>query len=579
MAPFLLRLEIMTQTSSRPTTTGWVPVAASHDAEPRHVVQGKLLGQEMAIWRADDGYVNIWENRCLHRGVRLSIGINTGSELVCQYHGWRYANRNAGCTYIPAHPADAPPRTICNRTYPVLEAHGLIWTHFAAQEPALPVLPADGRVLRAVFVTAPAALIEAALPAATLNGLTFADGIFTDGSDSLHLFVQPLDAGLSALRGVLSGPSATAPDALQVLRRLDTALTAFAREIEAQALAAPTPAPIAPVYGRVSAELAEMPELADGPAKLRVTIAAKTMVANGICALELAPLRGHLPAAQAGAHIDVALPNGLVRQYSLVNAPAETDRYVIGVKRATPSEGGSVAIHDTLQVGDLLAISEPRNNFTLRRDAAHTLFIAGGIGATPLLSMAAALSVDDQAYDFHYFAAGESHLAFAPRLAAMGDKLHRHLGKDADATRAALTEILSIPGHARQVYICGPGPMLDAAREIAAAQGWDEGAVHFEYFGNAREIDDSSSFEIALARSAMTLQVPAGKTILQVLRENGINQVSSCGQGACGTCMVKVLEGEPDHQDVYLNTSEKAAGDRIMTCVSRAKSSRLILDL
>lgn len=559
---------------------GWVPVAASEDVVPRHVFQGKLLGQELAIWRADDGYVNVWENRCLHRGVRLSIGVNTGTELVCQYHGWRYANRNAGCTYIPAHPADAPPRTICNRTWPVREAHGLIWTHFDAVEPAMPRALAEAPlVLRAVPVRAAPAEVAAALEGFDPGeGLAHRGGlVFSDGTSELHLFVQPMDAGQSVIRGLVSGP--LAGEGLPLLRRLNTALTALARAAETAARQRPAPVPIPPVYGRVSEELAEMPDMAAGPGKIRVTIAARTMVAKGIVSLDLRPLRGVLPAFQPGAHIDVALPNGLVRQYSLVNGPGETDRYIIGVKREPQSAGGSLAIHDTLKEGDLLAISEPRNNFTLRRDAEETIFLAGGIGVTPLLAMAAAMAVDDQTFRLHYFAAGPEHLAFPDRLAALGDRVTAHPGLDPAGTMAALAEILSRPGPARQVYVCGPGPMLDAARRIAADQGWLESAVHFEYFRNTHEIDDSSSFDIALARSAMTLRVPAGKTILQVLRENGISVPSSCGQGACGTCKVKVLEGIPDHQDVYLNNAEKAAGDRIMTCVSRAKSDRLILDL
>lgn len=129
------------------------------------------------------------------------------------------------------------------------------------------------------------------------------------------------------------------------------------------------------------------------------------------------------------------------------------------------------------------------------------------------------------------------------------------------------------------VYICGPGPMLEAARKVAAEQGWPDAAVHFEYFKNTNKIDDSSSFEVALARSCVTLKVPAGKTIMQVMRENGIDVPSSCEQGACGTCVATVMEGEPDHQDVYLNDAEKKAGTKIMTCVSRAKSARLVLDI
>src|SRR5262245_63028995 len=141
--------------------TRWHPVAASHDLPFRHVYHGQLLGREFAVWRADDGYLNIWENRCLHRGVRLSIGINDGRELKCQYHGWRYSNRTAGCTYIPAHPADAPARTINIRTFPVSERYGLVWSSVEAVDGEPTIQAFDQKTtlaLRGVAVNAPASL-------------------------------------------------------------------------------------------------------------------------------------------------------------------------------------------------------------------------------------------------------------------------------------------------------------------------------------------------------------------------------------------------------------------------------------
>ncbi|RUY34003.1 PDR/VanB family oxidoreductase, partial [Mesorhizobium sp. M7A.F.Ca.CA.002.07.1.1] len=243
------------------------------------------------------------------------------------------------------------------------------------------------------------------------------------------------------------------------------------------------------------------------------------------------------------------------------------------------SKGGSKCMHETVREGDVLAISEPRNNFPLRRDAIKTLFVAGGIGITPLLAMAQALKNQELAHELHYFAQGEEHLAFADRLKHLGDALKPHLGLSPDATGAELRQLLAGYRNGMHLYICGPGPMLEAARKIAAEQGWPDSAVHFEYFKNTNKIDDSSSFEVALARSCVTLQVPAGKTIMQVMRESGIDVPSSCEQGACGTCVATVIEGEPDHQDVYLNDAERKAGTKIMTCVSRAKSARLVLDI
>ncbi|TPL88401.1 2Fe-2S iron-sulfur cluster binding domain-containing protein [Mesorhizobium sp. B2-3-13] len=579
----------------------WHPIAAAHDLPYRHVFHGQLLGREFAVWRADDGYVNIWENRCLHRGVRLSIGINDGRELKCQYHGWRYSNRTAGCTYIPAHPADAPARTITNRTFPAVERYGLVWS---SEEPRGEVPDVTGLteskllVLRGIPVNAPAGKVVERLrayrfqPSAAVEGegaetvveaaqdfvvaLRSADG----GAQTRGVFfVQPVDSNRSVIRGVLD-EDAEGAARIAILRHHNERLSKLRDEAEREAATAQAPAPIEPVYERVSTELAEMPEASTHARKaaLRVTVARKWQAADGIAGFELRPIKGILPTFQPGAHIDVHMPNGEIRQYSITNGPGETDSFVIGVKLERDSKGGSKCMHETVREGDVLAISEPRNNFPLRRDAIKTLFVAGGIGITPLLAMAQALKNQELTHELHYFAQGEEHLAFSDRLKHLGDALKPHLALSPDATGAELRQILAGYRNGMHLYICGPGPMLEAARKIAAEQGWPKSAVHFEYFKNANKIDDSSSFEIALARSCVTLQVPAGKTIMQVMRENGIDVPSSCEQGACGTCVATVIEGEPDHQDVYLNDAERKAGTRIMTCVSRAKSARLVLD-
>jgi len=577
----------------------WHPIASAADLPPRHVYHGQLLGRELAVWRADDGHVNVWENRCLHRGVRLSIGINDGAELKCQYHGWRYANRSAGCTYIPAHPADAPARTITNRTFPAVERFGLVWTS-ETPEAELPQIAGDdftaGLALRPVVVNAPAALVLAGLanhafqPSANLLGqgasmsaqdagpygvqLTASSG---DNRTMAVFFVQPIEAGVSAIRGVLEH---VPDDRLAVLLHHNERLKALRDRLETEALAQAAPDPFVPVLARVTPELAEMPELGRGrAAALRVRVKRKWPTAEGIMAIELMGLGRHLPTFQPGAHIDVHLPNGLIRQYSITNGPGELTSYVIAVKREPNSAGGSQALHETVREGDVLAISEPRNNFPLRRDALNTIFIAGGIGITPLLSMARALAKSNLPFELHYFTQGPEHLAFQAELVAFADRLKPHLGLDAAGTIAMLQTILATPGFARHVYVCGPGPMLEAARQVAAQAGWPEEAVHYEYFKNTQPIDQSSQFEIALARSAVTLHVPSGRSIIEVLRENGIDQPTSCEQGACGTCLTGVLEGIPDHQDVYLSPREKARNDCMMTCVSRAKTARLVLDL
>jgi len=264
---------------------------------------------------------------------------------------------------------------------------------------------------------------------------------------------------------------------------------------------------------------------------------------------------------------------------SLTNGPGETSAYRIGVKLEPDSRGGSQSLHETVREGDVLAISEPRNNFPLRRDALDTILIAGGIGVTPMLAMAQALASMELEFRLHHFARSKQHLAFPQIRSTLGDRVIDHLGLDPAQTAAELRVLLAEPGAGRQVYVCGPGRMLDATRGIAAELGWPDDTVHFEYFANPIDIDDSSSFEIALARSAVTLRVPAGRTALDVLRDHGIALPSSCEQGACGTCIATVIAGEVDHQDVHLNATERAANNRMITCVSRAVSDRLVLDL
>lgn len=561
----------------------WHPIASSDDLPFRHVFHGQLLGQELAVWRADDGNVNVWENRCLHRGVRLSIGINEGAELKCQYHGWRYANRTAGCTYIPAHPADAPARRIANRTYQVREADGLVWTTLDGMDgEAPPVGSADVLALRPIPVNAPPAAVLAALIAARETGSDadrlgpLSTAIELDGV-AIRFFVQPVDAGRAVIRGLTDAPEG-AP--LDLLHRLDTRLEALRDEIEAEAARGPAPEPITPVFEPVSVELATMPDLVVGrQATLRARLKRRWDTGIDCVGLELEGLAGPLPTFQPGAHIDLHLPNGLVRQYSITNGPGEQSSYVIGVKREAMSRGGSAAIHETLRVGDVVAISEPRNNFPLRRDATHTILVAGGIGVTPLLAMARALARQRLSYELHVFARSGEHLPFAAELAALGEAVRLHLGLDPAETGEALAGITASPGFARHLYICGPGPMLERVRELAATAGWADEAVHFEYFRNDRPIDDSTGFVVDLARSALTLDVPAGRSLLDVLRENGVAAPSSCEQGACGTCLTRVLEGVPEHQDVYLNESEKRSNTVMLTCVSRARTPRLVLDI
>ena len=565
----------MTLTLSDPT---WYPIASAEDLPFRHVYQGQLLGRELAVWRADDGNVNVWENRCLHRGVRLSIGINEGAELKCQYHGWRYANRSAGCTYIPAHPADAPARRIQNRTYPVREAYGLIWSAANDEQPFRPFPGAEGKdwlPLRPMPVNAEPEDVLAAL--ARLDPSSdILPGLSIRASNVIW-FVQPVDAGRAVIRGLLSGQPA---EPLAELRRYNEVLTGLRDRLERAASRKPAPEPLQPVFEKVSADLATMPEIAIPRGNtLTVVVKRKWQSADGVIGFELAARHGHLPTFQPGAHIDLHLPNGMTRQYSITNGPGELMSYVIGVKQESASKGGSKILVETVREGDLLAISEPRNNFPLRRDATRTVLIAGGIGITPLLSMARFLDKSSLPYELHYFVRSGEQAAFRDQLEALHGKVIIHQGLPRDEIATTIATTLGAWSMAQHVYVCGPSAMLESVRATAAAQGWPDEAIHFEYFKNDKVIDNSSSFEIELARSAMTLHVPAGKTILEIMREAGLTVPSSCEQGACGTCLTTVIEGEIDHQDVYLNNSEKASNACMMTCVSRARSSRLVLDI
>ena len=630
----------MTLVAADPFTL-WHPVASDHDVPHRHVHHGQLLGRELAIWRADDDFVNVWENRCLHRGVRLSIGANDGTELRCQYHGWRYANRSAGCTYIPAHPADAPARTICNRTFPTVERYGLIWSGEdpVGDPPTIEVLEAGAPFgLRNLPVHASVELTVQHLQAhrfspsgqldaesadmavemtvewvddysvaltATVGGSSSGSASGSSGSAShsspgaasdsssssdsgsassgaastVVFFVQPVDSGRSVIRGVLTE---TPPegDQLAVLRHHAVGLNRLVAAIEAEAAGLPAPEPVVPVLQQVPIRLAELPETPSGrTASLRVQVRRKWSTAEGVAAFELVPLQGVLPTFQPGAHIDVHLPNGLIRQYSITNGPGQSSFYRIGVKLEPDSTGGSVCLHETVREGDVLAISEPRNNFPLRRDSLRTILLAGGIGITPLVAMAQALDRMDLGFELHCFVQSEDHIAFRDVIDGLGESVVRHVGLAPDETVGEIRRLVATHDEFTHLYVCGPGPMLEAVRHKAAEAGWPDDAVHFEYFKNTTEIDDSSTFEVALARSALTLTVGAGQTILEVLREHGVSVPSSCEQGACGTCVATVLEGEPDHQDVHLNDSDHRAGDRMMTCVSRSKSDRLVLDL
>lgn len=197
----------------------WFPIATSDDLPLRHVYHAELLGQELAVWRADDGFVNVWENRCLHRGVRLSIGLNLGESLKCQYHGWLYSSRTSGCTYIPAHPENAPARLICNKVYPAVERYGFVWSRLEGESeaPAIARIEDNGTVLRSLPVKVPAATVIAALLAD--GGQQIANSAIALKDEPAVVLVQPQNSTSAILRGLASPGSAG--DTTTLLRRFN----------------------------------------------------------------------------------------------------------------------------------------------------------------------------------------------------------------------------------------------------------------------------------------------------------------------------------------------------------------------
>lgn len=302
-----------------------------------------------------------------------------------------------------------------------------------------------------------------------------------------------------------------------------------------------------------------------------------------IRSFELEALDGQsLPSFQAGAHISVTPFPGVTRQYSLVNDPADSSRYVIAVKRELNGRGGSSAMHTQLREGGTVRITAPRNNFALRDGKeGRSLLLAGGIGVTPLLSMAQALSAQGREFDLHYFARSNSEIAFRDLIldSSWSDRVSYHYGLVPPLLSEVLHEILQEGGHA--LYLCGPAPFMDAVRHSAELAGWSPDAVVLEHFSADLPVlqPGEGEFVLRLAKSGIELVVPSDRTIIEVIREAGIDIKTSCEQGVCGTCITEVVEGELEHHDLYLSPDEQDGGRLILPCVSRCTSKLLVLNI
>lgn len=317
---------------------------------------------------------------------------------------------------------------------------------------------------------------------------------------------------------------------------------------------------------------------------LPVRVARKAVEALDICSFELVAADDQpLPAFSAGAHLDVQVPGGLTRQYSLCNAPHETHRYLIGVLRDAASRGGSAAMHDRVREGDVLTIGAPKNHFPLAPQARRHLLLAGGIGITPILCMAEQLAASGADFALHYSTRSRERTAFHDRLraSAFAERVAFHFDDGEAAQRLDLAALLAAPQAGTHLYVCGPRGYIDAVLAGARAHGWPEAQLHREYFagGDAAPAAGDTAFEVQLASTGRVIAVPADRTVVQALAAAGVEVQTSCEQGVCGTCLTRVLAGTPEHRDLYLTPEEQAANDQFTPCCSRARSARLVLDL
>ena len=317
-------------------------------------------------------------------------------------------------------------------------------------------------------------------------------------------------------------------------------------------------------------------------AALSVRIARKAVEALDICSFELVDVDGAaLPGFSAGSHIDVHLGDGLTRQYSLCNVPSETHRYVIAVLRDPASRGGSSAMHGRVKEGDVLQISAPKNHFALAKEARHSVMVAGGIGVTPILCMAERLAVLGASFEMHYCTRARERTAFFERISRSGfaTEVRFHFDDGEPAQKLDVAALVASPQTGAHLYVCGPKGFMDAVLGAARARGWPQDRLHYEYF--AAEVVHANTdlgFEVQLASSGRVIAVTKEQTIVQALAASGVEVPTSCEQGVCGTCLTRVLDGLPDHKDMYLTPDEQSRNDQMLLCCSRAKSQRLVLD-
>ena len=310
-----------------------------------------------------------------------------------------------------------------------------------------------------------------------------------------------------------------------------------------------------------------------------LVVAERTSVADGVVRLVLEhPEGAELPAWTPGAHVDLLLGADLTRQYSLCGTPGERTRWQLGILLDESGRGGSRFVHERLAPGSPVAVRGPRNHFPLVASERY-VFVAGGIGITPVLPMIEEAESSGADWTLFYGGRRRSSMAFVDELAAHGDRVH--LWPEDEKGVLPLDDILGTPVDGALVYCCGPEGLLSAVEARCAS--WPAGSLHIERFAakpqDAAAAGAATGFDVVCQRSGITVTVPPEKSIIDALDENGVTVLSSCLEGVCGTCETRVLEGVPDHRDSLLSEDEKESNEYMMICVSRSLSDRLVLDV
>lgn len=314
---------------------------------------------------------------------------------------------------------------------------------------------------------------------------------------------------------------------------------------------------------------------------IRVKVTRRQAQGQDVVVLDLSVTDGEtLPSFSAGAHVDVHLPDGLVRQYSLAGDPGERRYYRLGILKDPNSRGGSVAVHEQLQEGTEVTIGMPRNHFPLEMTAPHSILAGGGIGITPMIAMAHQLHAAGKSFELHYCARSRASAAFLDELASSAFAAHvrLHFDDEGAAGRLDLPSVIEAAAASSHLYVCGPAGFMDSVIAGAGSLGLPASQIHKEYF-QVKADAGGEAFDVVARKSGQRVRVQDGQSIVDALAGAGIKITVSCEQGVCGTCLCDVIEGIPDHRDVYLTDEEKADNDQILLCCSRSKSGTLVLDL